>query len=89
LDLHPEADIKASLAPHTVSLHDEYRQKMDIDDYVRFVVYSDRHMRRWRAEDKEMAIDTVPWARKPSFPKSRDDSPHAFAVAGFNGSSAN
>jgi hypothetical protein len=58
----PEADIKASLAPlasHTVSLHDEDGQKRDIDDYVRFVVYSDRHMRRWRVEDKEMVIDSL------------------------------
>lgn len=58
----PEADIQASLAPlasHTVSLHDQDGQKKDIDDYVRFVVYSDRHMRRWRAEDKEMVIDNL------------------------------
>ena len=32
---------------------------MDIYDYFRFVVYSDRHMRRWRVEDKEMVIDPV------------------------------
>jgi hypothetical protein len=57
-----EADIKASLAPlasHTVSLHDEYGQKMDIDKYVRSVVYTDRHMRKWRAEDKEMVINNL------------------------------
>ena len=58
----PDADIQASLAPlasHTVSLHDEDGQKKDIDDYVRFVVYSDRHMRRWRIEDKEMVINSL------------------------------
>jgi hypothetical protein len=58
----PEADIQASLTPlasHTVSLHDEDGQKKDIDEYVRFVVNSDRHMRRWRVEDKEMVIDCL------------------------------
>ena len=58
----PEADIQASLAPlasHTVSLHDQDGQKKDIGDYVRFVVYSDRHMQRWRVEDKEMVIDNL------------------------------
>ena len=67
----------------TVSLHDEDRQKKDIDDYFRFFVYSDRHMRRWRVEDKDRVT------RKPSFLKSRDDNPHAFAAAVFDGSSAN
>jgi hypothetical protein len=58
----PEADIKASLEPlasHTVSLHDEDGQKKDIDEYVRLVVYSDRHMRRWRVEDKEMVVHSL------------------------------
>ena len=58
----PEADIRASLAPlasHTVSLHDQDGRKKDIDDYVRFFVYSDRHMQRWRVEDKEMVIDSL------------------------------
>jgi hypothetical protein len=58
----PEADIQASLAPlasHTVSLHDEDGQKKDIDDYIRFVVYSDRQMRNWRVEDKEMVVNSL------------------------------
>jgi hypothetical protein len=58
----PEADIKASLAllaSHTVPLHDEDGQRKDIYDYVKFVVYSDRHMRRWKVEDKEMVIDSL------------------------------
>ena len=38
---------------------------------------------RWRVEDKDRVT------RKPSFPKSRDDNPHAFAAAVFDGSSAN
>jgi hypothetical protein len=58
----PEADISsslASLASHTVSLHDEDGQKKDIADYVRSVVYSDKKMRRWRKEDKETVIDAL------------------------------
>lgn len=58
----PEADIQAALATltsHTVSLHDEDGQKKDIVNYVKSVVYSDRKMRRWRVEDKEMVISTL------------------------------
>ncbi len=58
----PEADIQATLArlaSHTVSLHDEVGQKKDIGDYVRFIIYSDRHMQKWRVEDKEMVIDNL------------------------------
>ena len=58
----PEADILDALGPlasHTVSLHDEDGQKQDIVDYVTFVVHSDRKMRKWRAEDKKLVIDTI------------------------------
>ncbi|KAH9989060.1 P-loop containing nucleoside triphosphate hydrolase protein [Russula compacta] len=58
----PEQDIQMVLEPLTsrhVSLHDESGQKDDIFDYVRFVVHSDRTMRRWRAEDKELVIYTL------------------------------
>jgi hypothetical protein len=58
----PEADIQAALAPlasHTVCLHDEVGQKKDIGDYVRFIIYSDRHMQKWRVEDKEMVVDNL------------------------------
>ena len=58
----PEADILEALGPftsQTVSLHDEDGQKQDIVDYVTFVVYSDRKMRKWRAEDKKLVIDTI------------------------------
>ena len=58
----PEADIQAclaSLASHSVSIHDEAGQKVDITDYIRSIVYSDRNMRRWRVEDKEMVIDVL------------------------------
>jgi len=58
----PEADIQtalASLASHTVSLHSEVGQKKDIADYVMFVVNSDRKMRRWRENDKELVITVL------------------------------
>ncbi|KAN0133417.1 Ankyrin repeat-containing domain protein [Lactarius tabidus] len=58
----PEADISEALGPlasHTVSLHDEAGQKQDIVDYVTFVVHSDRKMRKWRAEDKKLVINTI------------------------------
>jgi hypothetical protein len=48
------------LAPHTVSLHDQSGQKQDIADYVRSFVHSDRRMRRWRDEDKDLVIKTLP-----------------------------
>jgi len=58
----PEADIRASLRPltsQTVSLHEQEGQMKDISDYVRFIVYSDWCMQRWREEDKELVIDTL------------------------------
>ena len=58
----PEADILDSLLPlasHTVSLHDEDGQKQDINGYITSVVHSDRKMRKWRAEDKKLVIDTL------------------------------
>ena len=47
------------LASHIVSLHDKDGQKQDIVDYVTFVVHSDRKMRKWRAEEKKLVIDTI------------------------------
>jgi hypothetical protein len=61
----PEFDIRATLGPlalHSVSLHDESGQKEDIVDYVKSVVYSDSEetmMKRWRAEDKKMVVETL------------------------------
>jgi hypothetical protein len=58
----PEFDIRSVLepiAPFRVSLHDELGQKKDIQDYVAAVVNSDRKMRKWRAEEKQLAIDTL------------------------------
>jgi len=58
----PEVDIKIVLEPLAslrVCLHDENGQKSDIRDYISTVVHSDRKMRRWRAEDKQLVIDTL------------------------------
>ncbi len=58
----PEFDIRTilePLAPFRVSLHDETGQKKDILDYVSTVVHSDRRMRKWRAQDKQLVIDTL------------------------------
>jgi hypothetical protein len=42
-----------------ISIHDQIGQKEDIEAYVKSVVYSDRNMRRWRAEDKKLVVDTL------------------------------
>jgi hypothetical protein len=58
----PEADIRASLgsiASHSISLHDQSGQKDDITDYVSFIVHSDRNMRRWMEEDKQLVIEAL------------------------------
>ena len=58
----PESDIQAFLRPLTsrpVSLHDESGQQHDIADYVSPFVHSDRRMRRWREEDKDLVIKTL------------------------------
>ncbi|KAN0136186.1 hypothetical protein V8E53_006046 [Lactarius tabidus] len=60
----PEVDIRAVFEPlafRSVSLHDESGQKTDIAEYVRNVVNSSPSpaMRRWRAEDKDMVIETL------------------------------
>ena len=60
----PEVDIRAVLEPlafRSVSLHDEIGQKSDITDYIRSVVNSSPSaaMRRWRADDKNLVIETL------------------------------
>jgi hypothetical protein len=58
----PEVDIRMVLEPLTslkISLHDESGQKEDIIEYIKFVVHSDRSMRRWKEEDKQLVIDTL------------------------------
>ena len=58
----PETDIKAILDPLTfrsISLHDEIGQMLDIEDYIKSVVNTDRMMRRWNAADKQLVIDVL------------------------------
>ena len=57
-----ESDIQAflgPLTPHPVSLHDENGQREDIANFIRSFVHSDRRMRRWREEDKDLVIKTL------------------------------
>ena len=58
----PEHDIQAvlkHLTPCAVSLHDESGQQQDIINYVTSFVQSDRRVRRWRQEDKDLVIKTL------------------------------
>ena len=60
----PEQDIQSVLNPLTpascqVSLHEEGGQRRDIENYIRFIVLSDRKMRKWRKEDRILVIETV------------------------------
>jgi hypothetical protein len=58
----PEMDIRMvleSLTSLKISLHDEDGQKGDIMDYIKSVVLSDRNMRKWREEDKQLVVDTL------------------------------
>ena len=54
-----EHDIQAvlkHLSLRAVSLHDETGQQQDISDYVTSFVRTDRNVRRWREEDKDLVI---------------------------------
>jgi hypothetical protein len=58
----PETDVKDvldALSFRSVSLHDEGGQKRDIEDYIKSVIYTDREMRRWKAEHKQLVIDVL------------------------------
>jgi hypothetical protein len=58
----PEVDIRTVLEPLTsleISLHDQTGQKEDIVKYIRFIIQSDRKMRKWREEDKQLVIDVL------------------------------
>jgi hypothetical protein len=55
----PEHDIQAvfkDLTLRAVSIHDESGQQEDIAEYVASFVRTDRKVRRWRDEDKELVI---------------------------------
>ena len=58
----PEVDIRTILEPlarFRVSLHEESGQMTDISGYIESVVHSDRRMRRWTAENKQLVIATL------------------------------
>jgi hypothetical protein len=58
----PEADIKPILEPltsHSVSLHDQHGQMEDLENYIKSVVNTNRNMRRWRLEHKQLVIDVL------------------------------
>jgi hypothetical protein len=57
-----ELDIRETFEPLTslkISLHDQIGQKEDIVAYIKFVVYSDRNMRGWKEEDKQLVVDVL------------------------------
>jgi hypothetical protein len=53
---HDIQDVLNHLAQRTVSIHDENGQQEDIANYVTSFVHTDRKVRRWRAEDKDLVI---------------------------------
>ena len=56
----PEYDILKGLGPfasHCISLHDQIGHEIDIDDYVKSIVSSDTHMKRWREDGRKLVID--------------------------------
>ena len=58
----PEIDIRNALEPLNplqISLHDQDGQKNDIIKYIKSVIHSDRKMKNWREEDKQVVIDTL------------------------------
>ena len=58
----PESDIRSVLDLLTslkISLHDEIGQMKDITEYINSIVRSDRGMRRWNEEDKQLVVDTL------------------------------
>ena len=58
----PEFDIRSSLEPLTpfcMLLDDESGQKADISGYINSVVHSDRRMRKWSTENKQLVVDTL------------------------------
>ena len=58
----PEMDIRTVLEPLAtlkISLRDESGQKEDIIKYIESFVRSDRSMRRWKEEDKQLVVNTL------------------------------
>ena len=58
----PEFDIHTMLKPlasQQMSLHDERGQKQDIIDYITSVLHSDKKMKKWRDDDKNMVVEKL------------------------------
>ena len=58
----PEINIKAILDPlafRSVSLHDEAGQKKDIITYIESIVNTNKNVRNWNTEHKQLVIDTL------------------------------
>jgi hypothetical protein len=60
----PEHDIQFVFNPLTspsrrISLNEEVGQREDINRYLRSFVQTDRAMRRWKDEDKELVVNTL------------------------------
>ena len=58
----PEADIKVVLQPlafHSVSIHDEIGQLEDIEKYISWTVNTNRKMRRWKLEDRQLVMNVL------------------------------
>ena len=58
----PEIDINASLEPlafRSVLLHDESGQKKDIIKYIESIVNTDKNMKVWNREQKQLVIDVL------------------------------
>ena len=58
----PEFDIRTMLEPlatQQLSLHDESGQQQDIVAYVTSVVRTDKKMKKWRGDEKNMVVDKL------------------------------
>jgi hypothetical protein len=58
----PEHDIRVvleCLTQHPVSLHDENGQQEDIANFVASFARSNKRMKRWREEDRNLVIKTL------------------------------
>jgi len=58
----PEVDITPVLGPlafRSISLHDKRGQKEDIVHYIKSVVKTNKRMRRWKPEHKQLVIDIL------------------------------
>ena len=58
----PEVDIKAILEPlafRCVSLETESGQKKDINDYIESIVHTDKKMKSWDPEHRQLVVDDL------------------------------